>query len=145
MLPALLVTLGALKEDRALSTGNRGARKLIVTTLYDQKEKQASEAIWKSPLGSEKCPVLVMEKMEAAVFNQQASQDCHYHKEGTEIYMVIEGNMLIAVEGTDYVLSEGDMIVVNPEAVHQVKPEGTEFICRVITVNCGGASDKYVC
>jgi quercetin dioxygenase-like cupin family protein len=85
-----------------------------------------------------------MKDTEVAVFSQRALQDRHYHRLGTEMYMVLEGRMEIEVAGKNYVLFPGDMIVVNPNAVHQVKPEGTEFICRVVTVNCGGAPDKYV-
>ena len=59
------------------------------------------------------------------------------------MYMVLEGGMTIEVEGKDYMLLAGDMIVVNPGAVHQVKPEGTKFLCRVVTPNCVGSSDKY--
>ena len=59
--------------------------------------------------------------------------------------MVMEGEMVIEVDGKEYPLLAGDMIVVNPGATHQVKPEGTEFLCRVVTVNCGGDADKDIC
>jgi hypothetical protein len=36
------------------------------------------------------------------------------------------------------------MIVVNPPAVHEVKRQGMRFLCRVVTVNCGGPADKHV-
>lgn len=78
---------------------------------------------------------------EVAVFNQNAKQDRHYHNEGTEIYMVLEGKMETEVAGQNYLLVVGDMIVVNPGAVHEVK-RNTNFICPVITVNCEGLSDK---
>ena len=51
--------------------------------------------------------------------------------------------MGIEVEGKSYTLGPGDMIVVNRNAVHQVKTDGAEFMCRVVTVGCGGASDKF--
>jgi quercetin dioxygenase-like cupin family protein len=143
-MPALCVTLDAIKRDRALQPGNRGDRKILVTTIYELTERAAMDVNWKPPASpSDKCPVQEMENVEIAVFNQRASRDCHKHKKGTEIYMVLEGRMIIEVEGKDYALETGDMIVVNPGAVHQVKAEGTEFICRVVTTNCGGASDKY--
>ena len=50
--------------------------------------------------------------------------------------------MKIEVEGTEYHMKEGDMVVVNPGALHEVKREG-EFLCRVLTANCGGPQDKY--
>jgi len=144
MKPAFLVTLHAVKADSALAMGNRGDRKVVVTELFPGKEKHAKDVIWKPPLGSERCPVQVMKDVEVAVFNQHAYQDRHYHKFGTEIYDVLEGEMLIEVEGTNYRLAPGDMMVVNFGAVHQVKPENASFICRVVTVNSSGAKDKYV-
>ena len=84
------------------------------------------------------------ENIEVAIFTQNVVQDRHFHKIGTEIYTVLEGEMRIEVEEKDYVLLAGDMIVVNPGAVHEVKPEGTNFLCRVVTSNCIGSSDKYL-
>ena len=144
ILSALLVTLEATKKDANLQAGGRGARKILVTELYPNKEGEAVEVEWHPPASSDKCPVQVMKDTEVAVFTHLASQDRHYHEIGTEIYLVLEGEMIVEVEAKDYCLSTGDMIVVNPTAVHRVKPKGTEFICRVVTANCGGASDKYV-
>lgn len=141
--PALFVTLEAVKRDGALQPGGRGARKILVTEIYTSKETEASEVLWNPPADAGKCPVRVTNDTEVAVFTHAASQDRHYHERGTEMYMVLEGRMVIEVEGVDHTLSAGDMIVVNPGAIHAVKPEGTEFLCRVVTVNCGGASDKY--
>ena len=142
--PAMIVTLKEAKSDPALLPGGRGARKLVVTEIYPDKEKTADVILWKPPGEFDKSPVRIMKDTEVAIFTHHASQDRHYHKLGTEIYMVLEGRMTIEVEGTDYSLTAGDMIVVNPCAAHQVRPEDSEFICRVITTNCGGASDKYL-
>lgn len=143
-LPALFVRMDEVRNDPALQPGRRGARKLLVTELYESKEKEARDTVWSPPQGSDKCPVQLMTDSEIAVFTHLASQDRHYHKKGTEIYMVLEGEMIIEVEGVNYLLSSGDMIVVNPEAKHEVKPQGKKFLCRVVTVNCGGASDRCV-
>lgn len=143
-LSAFFVPMSAVKTDAALQIGARGARKLLVTDLYPTKEEEATNDIWAPPARGEKCPVQVMRNTEVGVFTHRATQDRHYHCLGTEVYMVLEGQMMIEVVGKDYSLVPGDMIIVNPNAVHEVKPEGTEFICRVVTVNCGGASDKYV-
>lgn len=143
--PALLVTKDAVKSDFALAAGARGARKLLVTEIFATKECEATEVEWQPPKNGGKCPVQTMPDTEVAVFNQHASQDRHKHKEGTEIYMVLEGTMIIDVEGTDHELSAGDAIVVNPHACHEVKPNNTEFLCRVVTVRCRGASDKFEC
>lgn len=132
------------KADPALRPGGRGARKILVTEIYPGEEEAAVDSTWGAPDGSNKCQVQVMRDAEVAIFTERAAQDRHYHKLGTEIYMVLEGRMIIEVEGADYCLAAGDMIVVNPDAVHQVKPDRAEFVCRVVTVNCGGAADKYL-
>ncbi|MBF0287846.1 MAG: cupin domain-containing protein [SAR324 cluster bacterium] len=142
--PSLFIPIHSIKSDPALQPGDRGERKLLVTELYTTTEKQAEDIVWHPPATHKKCSVQVMGDTEIAVFNQHASQDRHYHKQGTEIYEVIEGIMKIFVEGDEYVLDPGDMMVVNPGAVHEVKPENTLFICRVVTVNCKGAQDKYI-
>lgn len=139
----LLVTLESVKRDAALAPGGRGARKILVTDLYPARESEAEQVEWNPPTGAEKCPVQVTSNVEVAVFTHDATQDRHLHKTGTEIYTVLEGEMWIEVEGEDYRLLAGDMIVVNPGAAHEVKPHGTEFLCRVVTANCGGRSDKY--
>lgn len=142
--PSLLVKFDAIKSDPALKEGERGARKIIVTELCDKKEIIAFESNWKPASPPDKCPVQVMKDTEVAVFNQHAAQDKHYHAIGTEIYMVLEGNMTIEVENEEFQLHIGDMIVVNPNSIHEVKPDRSNFICRVITVGCCGESDKYV-
>lgn len=142
---AFLVTKDAIKRDAALAAGARGARKLLVTELFAAKECEATDITWRPPDAGNKCPIQIMADSEVAVFNQHAAQDRHKHKRGTEIYMVLEGQMVIEIEGEDHKLLSGDMIVVNPNACHEVKPDGTEFLCRVVTMNCGGASDRYEC
>ena len=58
--------------------------------------------------------------------------------------MVISGAMLIEAKGVNYPLAAGDMLVVNPGTVHEVKPSGTEFMSCVVTVKCKGNEDKFV-
>ena len=141
---AIIVTNDASLRDPALQAGTRGARKLLVTEIFEHKEQLASDIVWAPPSENAKCSVQLMPDTEVAVFNQFANQDRHYHREGTEIYIVVQGTMVIEVAGQDHKLSAGDMIVVNPDTVHAVKPEGTEFLCRVVTVNCGGEKDKFL-
>jgi quercetin dioxygenase-like cupin family protein len=142
-LPALLIRLESVKRDAALEPNHRGARKILVTELYPVKEYETGHVEWHPPGEAEKCPVQVTKNIEVAVFTHEALQDRHLHKVGTEMYTVLEGKMKIEVEGQDYVLLAGDMIVVHPGAAHEVKPKGTKFICRVVTANCGGNADKY--
>lgn len=143
-LPALVVKLEAVRRDAALGQGGRGARKILVTEIYPALEAEAAETAWEPPRAGEKCPVQVAPSLEIAVFNQDARQDRHYHKLGTEIYEVLEGLMVIEVEGSLHSLSPGDIIVVNPGSAHEVRPGGCEFLCRVVTASSGGASDKYM-
>ena len=138
--PAILFTLQAAKSDPALQT--RGDRKILVTELYATKEEPASQTVWSHRASSGKCPVLLMRDTESAVFSQVGKQTRHYHKVGTEIYLLLEGKMIIEVEGTEYTLFPGDTIVVMPGAYHQIRREG-EFLCRVFTANCGGVKDRY--
>ena len=141
---ALLVSKKAVKRDAALKPGARGARKILVTEIIASKERPTGAVEWLPPLPDEKCPVLMMADTEVAVFNQYAVQDRHYHKKGTELYMVMEGMMVIDVENVSYTLKRGDILVVNPYAVHEVKAEKSRFLSRVVTVRCGGAADKYL-
>lgn len=117
----------------------RGDTKLLVTEVYSGKEIEATEDIWRP---ATPCPVMLMKDTESAVFTQVAKQTRHRHKIGTEIYVLLEGPMRMEVEGTEYAMKQGDMIVVPPGAFHVVRREG-KFLCRVITVNSGGSKDRY--
>lgn len=143
-IPALFIPLSAVKKDAAFHPGARGARKIVVTDIDTSKEEEVPNIEWVPPHTGEKAHVEVMPDTELAFFNQLASQERHYHKIATEIYMVVEGTMVIEVAGKEYVLSSGDTIIVNNNTIHKVKPERSEFICRVISINCGGVSDKYI-
>ena len=139
---ALLISLDAVKQDHALQ--HRGARKILVTGRYPASEAENSKILWRPPATSEKCAVQTNADIELAVFNNRASQDRHYHESGTEIYTVLEGIMHIEIEAAACTLSAGDTIVINPGTVHEIKPEGTSFICQVVTANCKGARDKVI-
>lgn len=143
-LPALFVSVASLKSDPALEPGRRGARKLLVTELYEAKECVATDPVWSAAHSSRKCPVQVMPDTEIAVFTHLAAQDRHFHRKGTEIYMGMAGTVLIEAKGVNYPLEAGDMLVVNPGVVHEVKPSGTEFMCRVVTLKCKGEEDKFI-
>jgi mannose-6-phosphate isomerase-like protein (cupin superfamily) len=144
--PAFVVTKKAIKSDPALAKGARGLRKLIVTQLRENTECRADNIIWNPPKFGNKCEVQFIPNTEISFFNQWASQDRHYHKKGTEIYSVVEGEMLIEVEEVNHQLHEGDMIIINPGRIHEVikLPGRSEFLCQVIAVNFGGASDKFI-
>lgn len=142
-LPCLFVGKEAVGGDPALKPGARGARKLFVPNLFEKKEVEATEPVWAPPAAGGKCQVVVAASWEMAFFNQNADQDRHHHGRGTEVYMVLTGTMKIIVGDEVFTLHEGDTIVVNPGAVHEVLREGT-FLTQVICVDCGGAADKFV-
>lgn len=143
-IPVLYVSAQSIKTDPALAPGMRGARKLVVTETRPDKEAPATCALWHPPALDARCEVLLMQDTEIAHFTESAAQDRHYHEVGTEIYMVLEGIMAIEIDGTDYSLSRGDMVIVGPGTPHFVRPSRDPFLCRVITVHCRGADDKYV-
>lgn len=138
-----LIRREELKKDPSLQFGSRGARKVLVTEIYPEKEEEV--LLSEGQIHSHgKAPVQIMKDSEIAFFNQNASQDKHYHKEGTEIYTVLEGEMDINVEGQEYTLLQGDTIVVHPHAVHQIKSRNVPFLASVITINCHGVYDKFI-
>jgi mannose-6-phosphate isomerase-like protein (cupin superfamily) len=142
VIPALLVTLNATKQDAALQAGNRGDRKIIVTEVYREKEELPADVHWQPPHAPAKCAVLPMQATEFAVFTEHAKQTRHCHMVGTELYTLVEGRMTIEVEGAEYELSPGDVIIIRPGAFHEVRRAG-KFLCHVITINCGGPQDRY--
>lgn len=139
--PAIVFRMSEARKDCALL--GPGDRKQIVTQLYSDIERPADQSEWKAPASSELPQVLIMKDTESAVFTENARQERHYHAVGTEMYLVLEGEMRIDVGDTIYSLTSGDLIVVNPKTGHEVKREGS-FLCRVITVNCQGPEDKFV-
>jgi quercetin dioxygenase-like cupin family protein len=144
MQAAFVIHLADVKQDPALQPGARGARKLLVTELYPEREQAACQTVWSPPSVTEKCQVQVTPDIELATFNEQNAQDRHYHQIASEFYTVLKGVMVIEVDAQAYTLSAGDTIVINPGTVHQIKPQGCEFICQVITAHCSGIADKYI-
>ncbi len=143
MNPSLCVNLDSLKTDPALLPGARGARKLAVTKICNCTEKKARSQQWAPPKAGERAPVLQMHAVEMAVFNQNADQQRHYHRQGTEIYVVVEGEMAIDVGSACHHLKPGGTVIIPPGVVHAVKKKGLKFIAYVINANCGGPGDKF--
>ncbi len=137
----LLVTIDSIRRDPALQPHSRGARKIGVTTVYPDKEKEYSEPRW---IGSDhESPVMLLESTEYAVFTETTVQDRHFHKMGTEFYTILEGEFHIDVSGDLFQLTAGDSIVIPAGVVHEVFRD-TSFVASVITVHCGGIADKYI-
>jgi len=143
MTQSLLVRMEQIKKDPALKPDARGARKLAVTQVYDLVETQAADPCWRPPGKEEPCPVLQLAATEMAVFNQDADQQRHYHKQATEIYVVVEGAMAIEVDGATHQMQVGDAVIIGPGVVHEIKKQGPKFTSYVIGANCGGPGDKF--
>jgi len=143
MSKCLKIERQAILDDLSLTRARWGNRKLIVTEIYEKSEEEVSGDTWPVPLPGDRAGVYRMDNAEMSLFNEKAKQDRHYHKIGTEIYMPIEGIVYIEVEGKEYRLLEGDTLIVFPFSVHQVINRENRFLCRVITLNCGGKMDKY--
>jgi quercetin dioxygenase-like cupin family protein len=143
-IPAILLQLAEAKADPALAPGARGARRVYVTKIRNGKEEPARRVAWAAADIRERCPVVETENIEIGTFTERATQERHWHKFATEIYILLEGSMCIEVDDTQYELTAGDMVVVNPGAVHSVRPRsGDQFLCRVVAANCHGEADKY--
>ena len=123
-------------------------RKVLVNEIYPKTEVEAIKNEWNSVPLPDKTPVVVtgIGGIEVATFTQEAGQDCHKHLIGTEIYTVLSGEMKIRLneEEPPVTLSQGDEIVIFPGTVHEVLPEGSQFLTRVHSINCYGDKDKYV-
>ena len=142
--PALSVSFASVQQDPKLQEEGVGARKLLVTEVYESSETPATQCEWRPPRQGEKCQVLKTTNIEAATFSEKAGQSHHWHGLATEIYLVLTGQMKIEVGGVTYTLGAGDMIVINPGTPHKVLRTDKPFLCRVIAANCRGRRDKHI-
>jgi len=141
MTDSLFVSMARIKTDPALQPSARGARKLAVTRVYDH-ETPAVDPGWAPPDDGRPCPVLQLPSTEMAVFNQNAAQLRHYHKQATEIYVVVEGTLAIEIDGATHQMETGDAVIIAPGVVHEIKNQGLKFTSYVIYTGCGGLGDK---
>jgi mannose-6-phosphate isomerase-like protein (cupin superfamily) len=141
---ALFIRLSEVASDPEMQAGSRGLRRVLVTSLYPETETHAKEILWQAPSAGVSCPVQVMQDLEAGFFTQDSTQVRHYHENATEIYISLKGEILIEVEGLDYRLNQGDMLVVNPMTAHQVKQGRNPFLGLMIAHDSRGSGDKVV-
>ena len=141
--PAMLIPMDAVRSDLQLKDKGRGYRKILVTKIYEDIEKPATEIVWNTPQEDQLSQVLLTNNIEVSMFSQAASQDLHVHKLATEIYCVLDGKMEINVNSEPFTLQRGDMIVIKPGTIHKICETNNKFFCSVITTNCHGAEDKY--
>ncbi len=109
--------------------------------VYDH-ETPAADPCWVPPDTGRPCPVLQLPTTEMAVFNQNAEQQRHYHKQATEIYVVVAGAMIIEIDGANHQMRAGDAVIIGPGVIHEIKNQGRKFTSYVIGANCGGPRDK---
>lgn len=62
----------------------------------------------------------------------------HLHREQEEVFLVLEGELTIAIEGTEETLAKGELIRVGPEVRRQLVNRGPE---RLILLALGGAGE----
>lgn len=66
--------------------------------------------------------------------NLDISKDTlHYHKEGTEFYLTINGKAILEIEGKDFELNKDQLVMVEPGEKHYVK-KVTKIPFSVITI-----------
>ncbi len=137
----LVVQLSAVVSDPALAPTGRGARKIGVTSIYSQSEKEYDSSIWNGTINNS--PVMLLENAEYAVFSEITIQDRHYHAQGTEIYTVLSGDFRIEVNNELFTLGSGDSIIIPSGVIHEVLRDSS-FVANVVTLNCGGIADKFI-
>ncbi|MCP4612818.1 MAG: cupin domain-containing protein [Planctomycetes bacterium] len=141
----LIIRKSKAKDDFKLKTKNLNGRKVMVNCIRPDKSRHIEKPEWEPPKNEhEKSNILETGcgGIEIATCNQKTVQKRHFHKIATEIYSVLEGHLIIEVNGKIVELDCGDEIIILPETMHKVIPE-TDFMARVHTVNCHGTSDKY--
>lgn len=135
--------LDAVADQRMRQEGNSG-RRVVALRMMPEYSVPLTSCRWQPPLKGAKSSIFESgsQCFEVSTFNQFTTQDRHYHKEATEIYIVLEGQMSILVEGDIIALDQGDEIIILPGTWHHVLG-GNRFLARVHTINCHGDCDKY--
>jgi quercetin dioxygenase-like cupin family protein len=143
-LPAMVVhrkTIDAAIAAESAPIGTYGDQKLALTALLPANERLGS-VCFKELAPSGKRHHMITCGFEAAVFDGRAGQGSHRHRAGTEVYTSLAGALELEAEGTEFRLGPGDSAIVFPGAAHNVR-SGGDFLARVITLNCGGAADRF--
>jgi mannose-6-phosphate isomerase-like protein (cupin superfamily) len=58
----------------------------------------------------------------------------HSHRDSTEVYFVLEGELMTTVGGEEYQVKKGELIYIPPSAEHRAENRGTET-CRFMAIN----------
>ncbi len=73
-------------------------------------------------------------KMNAflATFPAQSKRSKAHHHDGVELIYVISGQIIVEIEGEDYILSEGDSIYFDSAAPHSYRREGRMISTAIV-------------
>lgn len=142
---SLKIPIENIANDLLSSSNKKGYRKIIVTSVRNETEKEIKNEIWSKTEADEKTNVILHPNAELSYFNRFAKQDRHFHKYATEIYTMLEGSLSIELDNTTYNLIRGDSLIVFPLSVHKIKQNDNEdFICQVVSINSRGQLDKFI-
>jgi mannose-6-phosphate isomerase-like protein (cupin superfamily) len=72
-----------------------------------------------------------------------AGFEWHRHPRSDEVFLVIEGELMIELEDRQVVLGEGDLFTVPKGVVHRTRPVGARSVN--LTFERGDAGTVYVC
>lgn len=64
----------------------------------------------------------------------------HSHRDSTEVYFVLEGELMTTVGGEEYQVKKGELIYIPPSAEHRAENRGKET-CRFMAINSPVSDD----
>ncbi len=68
--------------------------------------------------------------------------DPHYHEKATEFYYILRPGMLI-VNGEEFEVEEGDVVIIEPKEVHWVKAKKDE-VMRLVAIKLPNTTDDRI-
>lgn len=74
--------------------------------------------------------------------NQIVEDNMHYHKESIEFYIVFKGELVIDVEGQEFILNENKMLMVEPKEKHMVKEITKTPLAYIVFATVKNPEDK---
>lgn len=78
--------------------------------------------------------------MNLAILGPGQRGRVHVHTEQEEVYLVLEGELTLVVEGVDHSVTEGGLARVGPSVRRQLVNRGPE---RVVLIALGGAGEHH--
>lgn len=69
----------------------------------------------------------------------------HYHRKTTELYYILEGEGVLAIDGEEIPVSPGSTIVIRPGAVHALRSTGSKPVrTAVVGVPALDPADEFM-